>query len=475
MRKEKRRIVSFVLVAALLLGILPGDTVLAGTDEVNAYRDAVSAYETATGTFWNAIDAYCGTWDEQGTIITPGAYDQYVQAAESGAENASALYTEAESARATCTSSYNDLESAYGSLESAYGALTAEEQANDASDYDVYAEDYLNAGENINNLPELCAPTLYAFYSAMNDYDATVENYWNAITAYYGERSESDELITPGAYDTYIEAKDNGAENVQELYEAAVAARQVCVDIFAEVETAYRTVTTAYDALDGLSKEIQEVADRKASLEESLADASDTNTNLAVLPIPEEEPQGLGEYTAVYIDANGNFDGNTDASAYWKVNEAGYLTEATAEDYSLKIEKMTSGVKLTLRDFQFTSVPEGTEGDAVWSEVPLTLVLEGTNNITGTKGIALGVAGSLTINGSGSLSLNSISGEIMADDGTTCIPMALLVQGGLTNTAVVTCNSNNAECTVSLACTSKDIANTGSVTVGAGQTIRTDA
>lgn len=472
MKKGKRRIVSFVLVAALLLGILPGDTVLAGTDEVDAYRDAVSVYETATGAFWNAIDAYCGTWDEQGTLIIPGAYDQYVQAVESGAENVSALYTEAESARNACTSSYSDLESAYGSLESAYGALTAEEQANDAYDYHAYTEDYLNAGENINNLPELCAPTVYVFYRTMDDYDAIAENYWSAIKAYCGESSES--VITPGVYDTYIEAKDSGAENVQEFYEVAVVARQVCVDAFVELETAYRTVMTAYDALDDMSKAIQEVADRKANLEESFADASDTNTNLAVVPVPEEEPQGQGEYTTVYIDVNGNFDGNTDASVYWKVNEIGKLTEATAEDYSLKIEKMTSGVKLTLRDFQFTSVPEGTEGDAVWSEVPLTLVLEGTNSITGTKGIALGVAGSLTINGSGSLSLNSTSGEIMADDGTTYIPMALQVQGGLTNTAVVTCNSNNAECTVSLACTSKDIANTGAVTVGAGQKIRTD-
>ena len=108
--------------------------------------------------------------------------------------------------------------------------------------------------------------------------------------------------------------------------------------------------------------------------------------NLPVL----DEPLN-SEYQCIYID------GNESAPEYWKVNDAGNIVEATAEDYTMRIEKTADGAKMTLRNFQFTGVPEGSGGDAVWSEVPLTLVLEGTNSITGTKGSALGVIGNLTI------------------------------------------------------------------------------
>ncbi|MGN1187787.1 MAG: hypothetical protein ACI4R6_04785 [Lachnospiraceae bacterium] len=155
------------------------------------------------------------------------------------------------------------------------------------------------------------------------------------------------------------------------------------------------------------------------------------------------------------------------------MNEEGNLEEAAPEDYSLRIVKSDNGVTMTLRNFRFTSTSETGEGDAVWSKTALTLVLEGTNSITDTTGCALGVEGSLTITGEGTLELTSTAGELTGEDGGTYIPAALMVQGALTNTATVTCNSKNPNYTISIGCSSKDIINTGSISVGEGQAIST--
>ena len=330
MGKVKRRITSLVLVGAMFLCMISQNTVFAGEDESAAYSAAAAEYDTASGAFWEAIEAY------------RGAYDRYRQALENGDDNAGSLYIEAQTARENCESKYAVLQGKYTVFQNAYGALTTEEKGSVSVGYNELNSDYSNdAVACMNNLPVL------------------------------------------------------------------------------------------------------------------------------------DEPSN-SEYQCIYIDGLGNFDGNESAPEYWKVNDAGDIVEATAEDYTMRIEKTADGVKMTLRNFQFTGVPEGSEGDAVWSEVPLTLVLEGTNSITGTKGSALGVIGNLIITGSGSLALSSTSGEVTAEDGTTYIPLALQVYGGLTNSAVVTCSSNNPESTVFIDCTSKDIVNTGSITVGENQKITTN-
>ncbi|MGN0426202.1 MAG: hypothetical protein ACI4F0_00230 [Agathobacter sp.] len=184
-----------------------------------------------------------------------------------------------------------------------------------------------------------------------------------------------------------------------------------------------------------------------------------------------------GEST-IYVDARGYIFGDSTAPAYWKVNsENRKLVEATAEDYSLWIQRAETdesvSVTITLRNFVFTSDPgEENEGDAICSEVSLTLELIGTNSITAERGNALSVNGNLTIKGSGSLELNSVSGEITPQEGEPYTPMALLVERSLTNESIVSCSSNN-DITVSVGCGAKDLVNTGTLSVGEGQKINT--
>lgn len=309
-----------------------------------------------------------------------------------------------------------------------------------------------------------------AYNTASSDYITASGAFWEAIKAYCGEWS-GEVLFTMGAYYEYKQALENGDDNASSLYIEAQTARENCESKYAVLQEKYTVFQNAYGAL--AEEEQGNVFDSYNNLNSDYSRAVGNMNDLPILEEPGEEPLN-GEYQSIYIDELGNFDGNESAPEYWKVNDAGNIVEATAEDYTMRIEKTADGVKMTLRNFQFTGVPEGSEGDAVWSEVPLTLVLEGTNSITGTKGSALGVIGNLTITGSGSLALSSTSGEVTAEDGTKYIPLALQVYGGLTNSAVVTCSSNNPESTVFIDCTSKDIVNTGSITVGENQKIITN-
>lgn len=309
-----------------------------------------------------------------------------------------------------------------------------------------------------------------AYNTASSEYITASGAFWEAIKAYCGERS-GEVLVTMGAYNRYMQALENGDDNAGSLFIEARTARENCESKYVVLQEKYNALQTAYGAL--ATEEQGNVFDRYNNLNSDYSHAVENMNDLPILEEPGEEPLN-GEYQSIYIDELGNFDGNESAPEYWKVNDAGNIVEATAEDYTMRIEKTEDGVKMTLRNFQFTGVPEGSEGDAVWSEVPLTLVLEGTNSITGTKGSALGVIGNLTITGSGSLALSSTSGEVTAEDGTKYIPLALQVYGGLTNSAVVTCSSNNPESTVFIDCTSKDIVNTGSITVGEKQKITTN-
>ncbi len=305
-----------------------------------------------------------------------------------------------------------------------------------------------------------------AYNTASSEYSTASAVFWEAIDAYCGVWS-GEVLVTPGAYDKYMQALENGDDNASSLFIEAQTARENCESKFAVLQEKYDVLQAAYGALT--ETEQNDISGDYTTVNFDYSCAVDNMNDLPVIDEPLKS-----EYQCIYIDGLGNFDGNESAPEYWKVNDAGNLVEATAEDYTMRIEKTADGAKMTLRNFQFTGIPEGNEGDAVWSEVPLTLVLEGTNSITGTKGSALGVIGNLTITGSGSLALSSTSGAVTAEDGTTYIPLALQVYGGLTNSAVVTCSSNNPESTVYIDCTSKDIANTGSITVGENQKITTN-
>lgn len=473
MRKVERKIAGIVLMAAMLFMLMPGSTAMAGQTETDAFDNAAEAYGTTAQTFWNALDAYNGIWDDSGNCTTVGAYDAYVAAAESGADNIDALYAAAQTARTNCANAYSELQTKYSELMTAYAALADDEKTTDreTAKTDIEAE-HADAGTCMNELPELLPAQTYAarktFSDAMDSYDTALNRYWNNMTSYYGPDEN-----TPGSFGNYMDALYSGAANVQELYTAAGTDRANCVRAFAELTPFYNAAAAAYEALTDADKADSDIQEAKANLESSYADAVQANNELDVLVAPEEFVPDMGELSSIWIDANGNFGGVPQAPAYWKVSETGKIVAATENDWSLKYEKTATGVTLTLRNFRFTSIPTDgeTELDAIWSDTSLILNLEGSNSITGTKGSAIGVEGNLTINGPGGLELYSIASEAVSMVGESYVPTALYVSGTLTNNgATLRVSSNNTESTV----WAKDIINTGYILPANGQLISKD-
>lgn len=473
MRKTERKLAGIMLMAAMLFMLLPGSTAMAGQTETDAFDNAAEAYGTASGTFWSAMDAYNGVWDESGNCTSVGAYDAYVAAAESGAGNADTLYATAQSARTDCTNTWSQLQTKYNDLMTAYDSLSVDEKtAERESAKTDLAADYTNAGICINELAELLPAQTYAarknFFDAMDSYDAALNRYWNSMNAYYG----ADETAQ-GSFGHYMDALYSGAANVQELYTAAGTDRANCVSAFEGLAPLYNAAAAAYDALADADKADSDIQEAKANLESSYADAVQANNELDVLVAPEEFVPDMGELSSIWIDANGNFGGVPQAPAYWKVSETGKIVAATENDWSLKYEKNAAGVTLTLRNFRFTSIPTDgeTELDAIWSDTSLILNLEGSNSITGTRGGAIGVERDLTINGPGGLELYSTASEAVSAGGETYVPTALYVSGTLTNNgATLRVSSNNPENTV----WAKDIINTGYILPTEGQVISKD-
>lgn len=473
MRKVERKLAGIMLMAAMLFMLLPGSTALAGQTETDAFDNAAEAYGTAAQTFWSALDAYNGIWDESGNCTTVGAYDAYVTAAESGADNADALYAAAQTARTNCVDTYSELQTRYSELMTAYGNLADDEKTADreTAKTDIEAE-YTDAGTCMSELAELLPAQTYAarknFFNAMDSYDAALNRYWNNVNVYYGPDEN-----TPGSFGNYMDALYSGAANVQELYTAAGTDRANCVSAFAELTPLYNAAAAAYEALADADKADADMQEAKANLDSSYADAVQADNELDVLVAPEKFVPDMGELSSVWIDANGNFGGVPQAPAYWKVSAAGKLVAATEADWSLKYEKTAAGVTLTLRNFRFTSIPTDgeTELDAIWSDTSLILNLEGSNSITGTKGSAIGVERDLTINGPGGLELYSTASEAVSMEGETYVPTALYVSGTLTNNgATLRVSSNNTENTV----WAKDIINTGYILPANGQHISKD-
>lgn len=473
MRKTERKLAGIMLMAAMLFMLLPGSTAMAGQTETDAFDNAAEAYGTASGTFWSAMDAYNGVWDESGNCTSVGAYDAYVAAAESGAGNADTLYATAQSARTDCTNTWSQLQTKYNDLMTAYDSLSVDEKtAERESAKTDLAADYTNAGICANELAELLPAQTYAarknFFDAMDSYDTALNRYWNSMNAYYG----ADETAQ-GSFGNYMDALYSGAVNVQELYTAAGTDRANCVSAFEGLVPLYNAAAAAYDALADADKADSDIQEAKANLESSYADAVQANNELDVLVAPEEFVPDMGELSSIWIDANGNFGGVPQAPAYWKVSETGKIVAATENDWSLKYEKNAAGVTLTLRNFRFTSIPTDgeTELDAIWSDTSLILNLEGSNSITGTRGGAIGVERDLTINGPGGLELYSTASEAVSAGGETYVPTALYVSGTLTNNgATLRVSSNNPENTV----WAKDIINTGYILPAEGQVISKD-
>lgn len=185
-----------------------------------------------------------------------------------------------------------------------------------------------------------------------------------------------------------------------------------------------------------------------------------------VIPQEEEESseEGPGE---IYIGESGLLFDDENAPAYWKVDEAGLLSEGTATDYQLYYD--ASGRTLTLKNFVY----EGNGGIPLVADCGISLVLVGTNKISYAKDTAVFVNGSLDISGSGSLEVVTTctglldeNGDIIYDeDGTKTVPAAMSVCGSsFHNSATLTCKAASAAWVdLSLDVPGKNVGNTGKV------------
>ncbi|MDO5155064.1 MAG: leucine-rich repeat domain-containing protein [Eubacteriales bacterium] len=140
----------------------------------------------------------------------------------------------------------------------------------------------------------------------------------------------------------------------------------------------------------------------------------------------------------------GELEDENNPSLY-KVDDNGFLVEATDDDYSLKYDRENK--KITLNNFVYES-----EGDdptiSLWddqvgalNEKPLTLELIGTNSITSKNSQALFIGSDFTITGSGTLNAKS-EGKVSEGEEGPWAPSAIFVNGQLKNYAVINLESN---------------------------------
>ncbi|MBQ3559263.1 MAG: hypothetical protein IJA07_07120 [Agathobacter sp.] len=298
------------------------------------------------------------------------------------------------------------------------------------------------------------------FDEAITTHDENMENYWGAVEAFYGPNEE-----TPGAIGRYWEARDTFADNVEELYQAAVESREACVEAYEAVVESYDIALELYNQMDENDK--ADWAEWKFYFDEGFSDATNTMEGM------EEVPPIVDDMYGIYINDEGYLNGNPNAPEYWKVSDDGLLTVATEDDYSLKIVTKEEFVEMQMKDFVFTSRPEWIS-DAIWAEYPIVLELVGENRVTAERGNVFCVIGNVVVNGNGSLELIATQEEIDPENGDEPFsPTALFVGGRLENHATIICDSKNPDNTVFIDCEAKDIANTGTIKVGEGQKIGT--
>ncbi len=169
---------------------------------------------------------------------------------------------------------------------------------------------------------------------------------------------------------------------------------------------------------------------------------------------------------SIYIDESGELNPWDDeegthhtGAAYWKVvSSAGgsILTETSADDYELYYD--SENRELHLKNFIYECDGVNSWGDVfspVFSDGDITLVLEGENRISNAADSAVGIAGNLTIRGTGSLTVETTCGEREdSETGEKYFPAAMWVGGkeftvgeGVTLTGIA---ENNPDCDLDL-------------------------
>lgn len=307
--------------------------------------------------------------------------------------------------------------------------------------------------------------TFQADETAILEFENAATACWSDMESYYNAAEIFNEKMA-----SYDEVRNNFNENVNEFYEAAVIARAVCETAYHDVEESFAQAEEKYEILEDDDKNV--VSEQWAYLEANLLLVTENWENLEEVPPIEGGIETIDTMETIYINEDG-VHGVSDAPLYWKINENGLIVATTEEDYTIKIEMTEFGANITMRNFMFTCAAEY-NADAIWCEIPVTLTLEGENEIIAESGNAFGIIGDLTVEGNGSLALISTSGEIVPDNGDDpYIPNALFVAGKFTNHATIFCDSKNPDNTVFIDCVAKDIVNTGEITVGEDQKIGT--
>ncbi|MGN0341453.1 MAG: hypothetical protein ACI4DO_01560 [Roseburia sp.] len=141
--------------------------------------------------------------------------------------------------------------------------------------------------------------------------------------------------------------------------------------------------------------------------------------------------------TSIWIGEEWN-DENPE-KVYLKVNEDGELEDASETDYNLYYDSKTN--TMTLNNLELIN---NNECAAIGTAYDLNLILKGENHVTSTVSTAFYIGGSVNITGDGSLEAVSTYEGIECDDGSIWIPSAMQVDGeSFSNSSTLTCRSNN--------------------------------
>ena len=82
MMGKKSKVLSFILLLALVVGILPKHLVLADVSEEITFDEAITTHDENMENYWGAVEAFYGPNEE-----TPGAIGRYWEARDTFADN----------------------------------------------------------------------------------------------------------------------------------------------------------------------------------------------------------------------------------------------------------------------------------------------------------------------------------------------------------------------------------------------------
>ena len=123
MRKKRKLFISFILLMALLVVILPKQFVLANISEEITFDEAIAAHDENMGVFWATVEGYYGP-DED----TPGAIGTYWEARDTFADNVEELYQAAIESREACVQAYEAVVESHGVALELYNQLDENEK-----------------------------------------------------------------------------------------------------------------------------------------------------------------------------------------------------------------------------------------------------------------------------------------------------------------------------------------------------------